>query len=54
MKFSKLPKEKRNHLVLVTMAALIAVVGLYFGLIQGQNESLDRLARKKSEGEGCL
>ena len=39
MIFSKLPKEKRNHLVLVALAALIAVLGLYFGLIQGQNES---------------
>jgi Tfp pilus assembly protein PilO len=49
MNFSKLPKEKRNHLVLVALAALIAVLGLYFGLIQGQNESLARLAQKKLE-----
>jgi Tfp pilus assembly protein PilO len=49
MIFSKLPKEKRNHLVLVALAALIAVLGLYFGLIQGQNESLARLAQKKLE-----
>lgn len=49
MNFSKLPKEKRKHLVLVALAVLIAVVGLYFGLIQGQNESLARLAQKKSE-----
>ncbi len=49
MNFSKLPKEKRNHLVLVALAALIAVLGLYFGLIQAQNESLDRLAQKKLE-----
>ena len=36
-------------MVLVALAALIAVLGLYFGLIQGQNESLARLAQKKLE-----
>ena len=47
MNFRKLPKEKRNHLVLVALAALIAVAGLYFGLIRRQNESLAHLALKK-------
>jgi Tfp pilus assembly protein PilO len=47
MNFRKLPKEKRNHLVLVALAALIAVAGLYFGMIRRQNESLARLAQKK-------
>ena len=51
MNFRKLPKEKRDRLILVTLAALIAVVGLYFGLIQGQNEKLARLARKSLEAK---
>jgi Tfp pilus assembly protein PilO len=48
MNFRKLPKEKRNHLVLVAVAALIAVAGLYFGLIRCQNESLVHLAQKEA------
>jgi Tfp pilus assembly protein PilO len=48
MNFSKLPKEKRNRLLLVAMVTLIAVVGLYFGLIQRQNENLIRLAQEKA------
>ena len=47
MNFSKLPKEKRNQLVLVVLVTLIAVAGLYFGLIRRQNENLARLAEKK-------
>jgi len=47
MNFSKLSKEKRNHLILVALVALMAVGGLYVGLIQHQNDSLSQLARKK-------
>ena len=50
MNFRKLPKEKRNHLILVVLVTLIAVAGLYFGLIRRQNESLARLARTKGRG----
>jgi Tfp pilus assembly protein PilO len=48
MNFRKLPKEKRNWLVLVAMVTLIAVAGFYFGLIRRQNESLAQLAQKKA------
>ncbi len=48
MNFRKLPTEKRNRLVLVTLATLIAVAGLYFGLLRHQNEGLARLAEKKT------
>jgi hypothetical protein len=48
MNFSKLPKEKRNRLILVVLATLIAIAGLYFGLIRHQNENLVRLAREKA------
>jgi Tfp pilus assembly protein PilO len=47
MNFSKLPKEKRNHLVLVVLGALMAVAGLYICLIQHQNDNLSQLVRKK-------
>ena len=48
MNSRKLSKEKRNRLVLVALATLIAVAGLYFLLIQRQNEGLARLAQKKA------
>lgn len=48
MNFNKLPKEKRNHLVLVVLITLIAVAGLYFGLIRCQHESLTLLKQKKA------
>jgi hypothetical protein len=48
MNFRKLPAEKRNRLVLVTLATLIAVAGLYFGLLRSQNEGLARLAEKRT------
>jgi hypothetical protein len=51
MNFRKLSKEKRNRLILVALATLIAVAGLYFLLIQRQNEGLARLAQKKAAVE---
>jgi hypothetical protein len=48
MKSSKLPKEKLNKLILVVLATLIAIAGLYFGLIRRQNENLVRLAQEKA------
>ena len=49
MNFRKLPKEKRNHLILVILVTLIAVAGLYFLLIRYQNDSLVRLGKQKTE-----
>jgi len=48
MNFRKLPKEKRNKLVLVALLTLVAVAGLYFLLLQRQNQSLARLAQQKA------
>jgi hypothetical protein len=48
MNFSKLPKEKLNRLILVVLATLIAIAGLYFGLIRRQNENLVLLADQKA------
>lgn len=47
MNFRKLPKEKQNHLILVALVTLIAIAGLYFGLIRRQHESLVHLKTKK-------
>jgi hypothetical protein len=49
MNFRKLPKEKRNHLVLVALFTLVAIVGLYFGLIRVQHERLALLGRTKTD-----
>jgi Tfp pilus assembly protein PilO len=48
MNLSKLPKEKLNRLILVVLVTLIAIAGLYFGLIRRQNENLTRLAQEKA------
>ena len=49
MNFSKLPKEKRNKLMLVGVGALLAASALYFLLISHQNENLVRLKNKKAD-----
>jgi len=45
----KLPKEKLNRLILVGLVTLIAVAGLYFGLIRPQHEKLARLHQQKAD-----
>lgn len=54
MKLSKLPKEKRNHLVLVVLVTLATLSGLGFGLIKFQFRSLSNLADKKAAAEQKL
>ncbi len=54
MNVRKLPKEKLNRLILVGLATLIAVAGLYFGLIRRQNEGLAGLAEKKTAASNKL
>ncbi len=51
MKASKLPKEKRNQLILIGLVTLVVLAGLGFGLIKYQYETLARLAAKKTEAE---
>jgi hypothetical protein len=48
MNIRKLPKQKRNHLILAVLFTLMAIAGLYFGLIRRQNESLAHLAGDKA------
>ncbi len=40
---NKLPKEKRDQLILVCLLGLMALAGLYFGLIRYQYSALARL-----------
>lgn len=44
MRFQKLSKEKRNHLILVTFLTLGALGGLGFGLIRYQYDELQAIA----------
>jgi Tfp pilus assembly protein PilO len=54
MKFSKLPKEKKNHLVMVGVGTVAVLALLYFGLISSQNASLAKIAENKSQTEANL
>ena len=47
MNFRKLSKEKRNQLIAVVLGTLVVLAGLYFGLINYQEQNLRRLAEKK-------
>src|SRR5208283_4171498 len=49
MNLRKLPDEKRNKLILVVVATLLVVAGLFYNLIKRQNENLLRLANRKVE-----
>lgn len=51
MKLSKLPKEKRNQLILVILITLVVLAGLGFGLIKYQYDSISRRAEKKAVAE---
>lgn len=54
MNANKLPKEKRNKLVLVILVTLIAIAGLYYTLIRHQQESLAVLGEKKTAAAAKL
>jgi hypothetical protein len=54
MNLSKLPKEKRNQLVLIALVTMIAMGGLGFGLVRGQYETLHGLAQEKSAAQSKL
>ena len=47
MNLRKLPREKRNKLLAVVVGTLVTLAGLYFGLIQYQEQNLVHLAQKK-------
>jgi hypothetical protein len=47
MNFSKLPKEKRQKLMLVVVGTILAATALYCLVISHQNENLARLRNKR-------
>jgi Tfp pilus assembly protein PilO len=47
----RLPKQKRDQLILVCIITLAVLVGLWFLLIRSQNESLHNLRTQKTEKE---
>jgi Tfp pilus assembly protein PilO len=49
-----LPKDKRDRLVLVALATVAVLVGLYYGVVSSQRRSLDALAKRKADQEGKL
>jgi hypothetical protein len=49
MNLTRLPREKRNQLIGVIVGTLAIIAGIYFLLIQHQNQSLIHLAQKKVE-----
>jgi Tfp pilus assembly protein PilO len=51
MKFSKLPKEKRNQLIAVVLGTIAVLAALGYGLIKLQQDRLRALADKKSSAE---
>jgi hypothetical protein len=54
MKFSKLPKEKRNHLILVAIGTLAVLNGLGFGLIKAQYDGLGQMAARQQTANAKL
>ena len=51
MNFRKLPREKRQQLIAVVLGTLVALIGLYLGLIQYQERNLQSLAKKRVASE---
>ena len=47
----KLPKEKRDRLILVCLGTLALTAGLYYGLISTQQRSMQEMAKKQFEWE---
>lgn len=43
---NKLPKEKRDRIILIGMGALMVIIGLWFGLISAQQKALKLVARQ--------
>jgi len=54
MKFSKLPKEKRNHLILVVIGTVAILAALGLGLIKSQYEGLSQVAAKQEAAQAKL
>src|SRR5256885_16660136 len=44
-----LPKEKRDHLILICMGTVACIVGIWYALVASQRKGLDNLARLISD-----
>jgi Tfp pilus assembly protein PilO len=51
---TKLPKEKRNQLILAVLATLLVMAGLWFTVIRHQQDGLQRLRSQKADVESKL
>ena len=51
---NKLSKEKRNQLVMVVLVTIIGIAGLWFGLINFQQQSLQLLANDETAAQNTL
>jgi Tfp pilus assembly protein PilO len=47
MNLRKLPRDKRNKLIAVVAGTLVALAGLYFGLIKHQEQNIEHLKQNK-------
>src|SRR2546429_4286294 len=54
MNFKKLPKEKRNHLILVVIGTIAVLTGLGFGLVSAQHNGIRNLAQKNADAKKKL
>jgi Tfp pilus assembly protein PilO len=54
MNFSKLSKEKKQHLALIGLVTVAVLAGLGWGLIKGQYEYIHRMAEKRVSTEKKL
>lgn len=50
----QLSKQKRDRLILVALGSLAVLVGLYYGVIANQRNSLEQIAKKQVEKENKL
>ena len=46
-----LTKEKKERLILIAVGTIVTMVGLYYGVIRAQRDTLEALARKKVDEE---
>lgn len=44
-----LPKEKRDHLLLIAICTLAVAIGIYLGLVRAQQRNLDQIAKQTRE-----
>jgi hypothetical protein len=51
---NRLSKEKRNHLILAVLLTIMALSGLWFGLISFQKQSLETIAKNRDAAANKL